>query len=178
MAREFVRFSNMADAEAFADAREAEGFDSVSVITNMPHPGSFEVRWGHLSADRENGFDYEMRMIAKIHIDREAEAEAQFTKDCERKGRADAGRDAAQIAGYSGRDAEVFCDGFRGISAKIVNPRAEGRESIFLAGRAAWGSHEGQRSFRAASVAARSVIEKVPAKPFNPGLGLIANGEH
>lgn len=176
MEREYVRFNSMKSADEFAQARENDGFDSVSVITNTPRPGLFEVRWGRI--DTENARDYELRMIAKVYCEREDEARREFNRDCEVEGRRVAANQFAEAAGYSGRDAEIFRAGFCGSSAKFVNPRAEGRESIFRAGRIAGASRAGQRACRIEAVRARSILPAVEPLPFNRGTGLIANGEY
>lgn len=171
-------FSSFAPADQFYDVLEAQGFEYISTLFNVPHAGMYTVRWGHYEVDHESADRYEMRMIAKIWAERESEAADEFTALCNRDGRLVAARQFAAAAGYTGRDADVFCAGFEGVNAKSVNPRAEGREPIFREGRAAWGSKEGQRAWRVESVRARSIRAPVLPAPFNPGCGLIANGEY
>lgn len=173
MAREYTDFPDLESAECFAQAREDEGFAAVSIKTNTPRPGRFEVGWGH--AEHDSSFSELMSEYGKIFAEREAREEAAHRIACERLGRAAAAHEFAEAAGLFGRDAEVFCAGFIGLSAKTVNPRAEGREDLFRAGRQAWGGKEGQAAFRRCAVAARRVVQREP-KPFFEG-GAIASGE-
>lgn len=161
-----VECASIEEANALYDDLEQQGFDYISVLSNTPTHGSHQVSWGHYVAVTESASDYEMRMLSRIYEEREQEAAREFTAACEGEGRQVAARILAAAAGLEGRDAEVFCFGFCGWSAKLVNPRAEGREPQFRAGRLAWGSKEGQRLWRIESVKARSVIPPVSPKPF------------
>lgn len=171
--REFETFD---DANRCYCEREADGFAYVCMTYNTPKAGMYTVRWG-IYVESEDQPTYEIRMLAKIFRERDDEASAQFNKECEVVGRTNAAHQIAAAAGYTGRDAEIFVSGFCGSSAKIVNPRAEGREHIFRAGRVAWGSNNGQRTWRVESVKARTVVRLVVATPLAYG-GLIANGEY
>lgn len=172
---EYKDFTSYDGAQSFCEAREAEGHPYVSILTNTPHPGSWRVSWGTRQIDAS--FDGLMREYANIFDAREQNAQAQYTQQCEALGRLMAAGEAADESGLSGRDAEVFISGFKGVPAKTANPRAEGREHLFRAGRRAWGEPRWQRAYRAASVRARSMIEFDTTIQFREG-GLIANGEH
>lgn len=170
-------FGTFRAAESFYDQCDSDGFSYVSTLTNVPRTGMYTVRWGHYVEPREATHDWAMRKTSEIFQEREDEAASTFTRACEGVGRQEAARQCAAVAGYTGSDAEMFEKGFCGWSAKLVNPRATGMEDIFRAGRKAWGSSDGQRLFRVESVRARSIVEPVAPRPFNPGCGLIANGE-
>jgi hypothetical protein len=175
MARNFAHFDDLPAADVFAQEREAEGFESVSILSNLPEPGRFEVRWSNL--DWDNSFESLARSYKKILDERRAAADEKFDAGCRCLGRQLAAEEFAESEGLSGRDREVFVQGFSGWNAKVANPRADGREHIFRAGRAAWGSREGQRAFRRCSVAARTIVHREKPAPFSEG-GAIANGEY
>jgi len=170
-------FASLEAAQELYDSLERQGFDYISIVSNASAKGELRVSWGHYVESTETRFEYELRMLAKIRHEREQEAADEFTTACNTKGRCLAGQQLADASGLEGRDAEVFCFGFCGHPAKFVDPRAEGREPIFRAGRAAWGGKEGQRLWKIESVKARSVLTPALPQPFNYG-GLIANGEH
>lgn len=165
------------EADALCNNLEAQGFTYVASLYNVPKPGMYEVSWGHYVEPTEGGLAYEIRTLARIYREREEEAEAAFNRECEAEGRCNAARTLAEAAGFTGRDAVIFSAGFCGSKAKFIDPRSEGREAVFRAGRRAWGSSEGQRTYRMEAVRARSRLQKTPPRPFSPGLGLIANGE-
>lgn len=164
-------FDSFAAADAFADQCEVDGHEHVSIISNTPAPGTWRVNYGKKETESP------LHCMNRAIEDRENQAREAFNKKCKLAGRELAGRDAAAAAGFSGRDAEMFVLGFTGCPAKWADPRSEGRESIFRAGRKAWGTKEGQRASRAAEVTARRTIEFEPSVPISES-GLIANGEH
>ena len=171
-------FADFGAAERFSETMEADGFAYVSTLTNTPTAGMFTVRWGHYVAPAKTALEYEMRVYEKIFREREDEANLEFERACSGLGRQMAAAQFASAAGLSGRDAEVFVQGFCGWSAKISDPRSEGRECVFRAGRAAWGSKDGQRACRVAAVQARSVVPRVAPRPFRPASGPISNHEY
>lgn len=173
----FREFASYDEADRFYGVLDAQGYEYISTLCNVPRPGMFTVRWGHLVAP-ENGHQYEMRVIAQVFREREQEAADEFNAECTAHGRRAAAEEIAAARGLIGRDAELFADGFCGVAAKWANPRKEGREPIFREGRRAWGGADGQRLARAKAVAARSILAPSAPRPFNPGHGLIANGEH
>lgn len=167
-------FTDITAANTFADDREAEGFGRVSIISNTPRPGTYEVRWGH-ETPVDNSFTAVIAGYAKIFAEREQAADYQYERDCERVGKRSAAEAEAQAAGLDGRDAEVFISGFVGTPIKAANPRAEGRLEIFKRGAAASKTPEGQRAIRAAAVAARSTMARSELAPYAEGR--ISNGE-
>lgn len=136
-------FATLAAANAFADSIP-ESFDSVSVLTNTPTVGTFAVRWGML--DDNKSLEQQFAESIKEHLS--AEEKEETTRRS-----ATATREiAAEVAheyGHAGRDAEMFVYGFTKWPAKVVNPRAEGREPIFRAGRSAWVKPDVQQRIRA-----------------------------
>ena len=170
--------SSRAEGDALCDSQEAAGFEYVAMLSNSPRPGSYLVKWGHevaLSAEQAHTDD--MQLLAKIIEDREQQARDEFDEICRLEGRKIAAEAMALAAGYTGRDAEIFAAGYMGVPAAQQNPRAQGREPIFRAGRAVWGSNDGQRAYRIASVHARSSVPKVFAARLELGAGLLANNE-
>lgn len=166
-------FDSLREANVRADALEAEGFEYVSIVANVDGRGRAEVKYGSLpsvGADRSVLADYNRIFDAKEKL-----REEKFTADCWREGRAIVAVEAAAAKGYTGRDAEVFAEGFCGVPAKRADPRAEGREMISREGRAEYGKAEVQRAIRVASEKARSTLER-PA-PFHYSEGAISNGE-
>ncbi|MFA7386489.1 MAG: hypothetical protein WCZ87_02375 [Thiohalobacteraceae bacterium] len=163
--------------ESFSDELEAQGFDYISTLSNDPSPGVYTVRWGHYVADTPGeAFSRDMKTLYRAVREREEAAAAEFTEDCERAGVAAAAQQFAAESGYTGRDAEVFVDGFVGRSIKQANPREEGREGIFRAGKAARNTPDGRRACRALAVKFRSTAE--PIRPASISMyGPIANGE-
>jgi hypothetical protein len=166
-------FTDYDAAKRFCDEREAAGDEHVTMVTNTPRPGFFEVKYGTLEVD--NSFQELTDMYNQIFEQREQASWDNFTRDCEDYGRRSAAEDAAKMAGFDGRDAEIFIDGFIGYSIKAVDPRKEGREGVFRAGRKAAQSPEWQRAIRVAQVKARSIVKRVPPVPWSEG-GEIANG--
>jgi hypothetical protein len=173
LSTEKATFTDFGEAMRFCDEREAAGDEHVTMLANTPRPGWFEVSYGTLEVD--NSFQGLMDRYNQIFDAREKESWDNFNRACEDHGRQSAAEDAAKAAGYEGRDAEVFIDGFTGYSIKAVNPRREGREDIFRAGRKAAQSAEGQRAIRVAQVKARSILTREPPRPWSEG-GEIANG--
>lgn len=106
----------------------------------------------------------------------EKERADKFNANCMAYGKWQAALQAAAAAGYVGRDAEIYADGFSGVSAKLTDPRKEGKESIFREGRRARGTQEWQRVIRVEAVKARKVVEPEPEFCYREGL--IANGEY
>lgn len=152
-------FSRITDADKFCDELESRGQDWYSCKANDPAPGRAIVLWGHeveLTTEEDRAEDYAI-LARGMARDNQIAAD-KFNARCEAAGREAAAKLLAGQAGYSGAAAKMFCDGFEGLSAKWSKPRTAGLEAEFRAGRAAWGSADGQRAFRAACVAARKVV--------------------
>lgn len=170
--RQHEEFSTYAAAERRCDELEAAGEENYSISTNTPRPGRWTVNYGESDTD----------MLSLAGLSRAMdERQARLDEDREATllgiGRNQAAQNAAAEAGLAGRDAEVFVAGFVGASAKQVDPRSEGRESIFRAGRKAYSEPRWQQASRAAAAAARKDVPREHAEPINMG-GLIANGEY
>ncbi|PKO36007.1 MAG: hypothetical protein CVU33_20655 [Betaproteobacteria bacterium HGW-Betaproteobacteria-6] len=164
-----VDFNDQDKAERFFDAMEVENHEYVAMIANTPTTGMYRVKWGEHKREPQTLTDV-LRDINSVFDDREMEARQQYDADCALRGREIAADESAAAAGLTGREARVYSLGFSGASAKFVNPRAEGLEQIFRAGRLAWATPEGQRAARAAAVRARSIIPY--EGPSMLGLGL------
>ena len=154
-------FQSRESAEAFYDDREAEDFNHVSLIKNLPQIGEFQVSWGNQAPE-----DF-TRSVSR-QIKREAEtASAGRQADCVERGRRVAAQKIAAERGLAGRAAEVFADGFCGVSAKWTDPRAEGLEPVFRAGRAAATTPDAQRAVRVETVAQNHIVPAAGA--WRPG---------
>lgn len=172
-----IEFDSFAAADKFCESKDAS-FEHVSMLSNTPWPGRYLVKWGYVvEMTAEQAWVEDMRVTGDMIEKREQDARNEFEERCRQEGRKVAAEKAARAAGYVGRDAEVFAAGFRGVPAIQQNSRAEGREPIFRAGRMAWGSNEGQRACRVASVRARSVVQQVLPAPLDLGAGLLSNNE-
>lgn len=148
-------FGSIKDADLFCadlDAADKEWYS----CTADPFSGSAVVSWGYrveLTLEEDKADAY--AQLGRALLKEDQQAAANFSKQCEIKGREDAARKLAQEAGYKGAAAQMFCAGFTGLSAKYVKPKNAGMEAEFRAGRIAWGSPEGQRTYRAACSEAR-----------------------
>lgn len=149
-------FDSIEAADQFCielDAADQEWYGCVS----DPSTNTAVVSWGHrvemmMEEDRADAY---AQLARAMHREAQQEAE-KFNKQCEQRGREDAAKSLAQQAGYKRQQAQMFYAGFMGLQAKYVKPRDAGMEAEFRAGRAAWGSSEGQRAYRVACVAART----------------------
>ena len=154
-------FQNREAADAFFDARDADGFSSVSLIVNAAGPGTYQVSWTNEPMES-------LEAILGRQFKRDAAAaEAGRQADCVSRGRRAAAQEIAAVRGLNDRAAAVFVEGFCGTSAKCVNPRAEGLEPIFRAGRAAAQAPDAQRAVRIATVAQNAIVPSASA--WRPG---------
>lgn len=170
--RQHEEFASYEAASARCDTLEAAGEENYSILTNTPRVGRYTVAYGESNHDMLS-----LASIATADDERQAALDEKREQHLLSIGRASAAKLAAVEAGLTGRDAEVFAAGFTGLSAKVADPRAEGREPIFRAGRQAYSDPRWQRASRAAAAAARKDVPREYAEPINMG-GLIANGEH
>lgn len=166
------RFEDFDDACIYADQQEASGMES-SMITMFDKHGN--AYWNVIVSDPEPQLTV-MQAYQRMFERAEKERADRFNAECLEYGKRQAGISAAAAAGYVGRDAEIYADGFAGVPAKITDPRKEGKESIFREGRRYRGTQEGQRLIRVEAVRARRVIEPPPEFCYREGL--IVNGEY
>lgn len=154
-------FQDHQAAVAFYDARDADGFSSVSLIVNAAGPGTYQVSWTNAPPES-------LEAIFGRQLNRDAAArQAGRQADCVSLGRRAAAQEIAVARGLTGRAAEVFADGFCGVSAKWTNPRAEGLEPTFRAGRKAAQTPDAQRAVRIATVAQNAIVPSASA--WRPG---------
>lgn len=166
-------FGALAEADAFCDQKETEGFDHIVVLSNTPSVGLFTASWGReVPMTYEESHNELFDSYAKMYEEREQEVEDDFTRDCERSGRSVVARQFAESNGYKegSKERKYFVQAFCGESIKRANPKADGMTDIFKAGCAAWNSKEGQRLYRVESVKQRSIHEKPAVQPIHyPG---------
>lgn len=94
------------------------------------------------------------RLEAQNSRDRQAD-QAEYEQQLLAMGRAQVGVDIAAEQGLSGRVAEFFAQGFAGVPAQVANPRAEGLEPAFRAGRQAMQAKGAAQRTRAAAALIR-----------------------
>ncbi len=157
-------FSSRADANRFYDSIEHD-HDHVSMTTNTPAPGMTRVSFGPLPKTDDESHDEFMASLRRNEQRQREEKAAAREAEVMAAARRIAAQKAAKQFGLEGREAEMFKAGFSGVSAKWANPRAEGLESIFRAGRDAWGKPEWQRQYRIAMIEASRLPPEVV---FNP----------
>ncbi|WP_447556410.1 hypothetical protein [Vreelandella sp. EE22] len=119
----------------------------------------------------------EMNTLNAIFDQREAEGNAKHWADCEWQGRQVVAEEQAIALGYTDAEAQMFVYGFLRYSPKSVNPRQYGFEEAFRKGRTIAVTPEMKRAMRVAALEASKAAPAETAAPFNPGFGLIANGE-
>lgn len=162
MASDHSDFTTLSAAEAFYDQIENQ-HDRVSLTTNYPEVGMFRVSFG--DDPKQTYLEFVSGFFGQAERRREEERKEARDAEVAEMARWIAAQEAAQASGLSGREADVFAAGFAGHDAKRVNPRAEGLEPVFRAGRAAWAQPESQRRYRVAMIEARRFPSTVVINP-------------